>query len=232
MEAVVEKHQSRETAMQRMARHSGALFAALVQLAALAAMLLPVLLASMLTVDIPVYVFDRFVGDAIASRPSNWLSQGSFIMAFVPLIVILFARRYGGDEASRAVTAAWGLAAVAVFAELSYLAPVLESSDFPSVRYTVSFTASAMAAQYIAASVYDIARGGGFWWRAPLYGALAGYLAYGVIYFPAVYWGTGAPWFNWMVGGFAIHTVLAFAFLGVYRVLRTPLRPRGGFGGR
>ncbi|WP_411820637.1 hypothetical protein ABFZ85_05060 [Hyphococcus formosus] len=232
MEAAVEKHQPRETAMQRLARHSGALFVALLRLAALAAIMLPVMLASMLTVDIPVYVFDRFVGDAIASRPSNWLSRGLFIMAFVPLIVILFSRRFGGDEASRAVTAAWGLAAVAVFAELSYLAPVLESSDLPSVRFTIAFTASAMAAQYVAASVYDVARGGGRWWRAPLFGALGGYFIGGLIYFPAIYLGTGAPWFNWMIGGFSINSVLAFGFLATYWLLRKPLRPRGGFGGR
>lgn len=198
----------------------------------LAMMLTPVLLAAILTVDIPVHIFDRFAGDAVASRPSNWLSRGGVIMALAPLLIIFFARKYGGDEASRAVTASWGLAAMAVFAELSYLAPSLEDGDLPGVRFTVAFTASAMAAQYMTASVYDIVRGGGHWWRAPLYAALCGYFTYALFYFPGVYMGTGAPWLNWLIGDFAIKLLMALIFLPVYFVLRGRLKPKGGFGGR
>ena len=45
------------------------------------------------------------------------------------------------------------------------------------------------------------------------------------------YWTAEAPWINWMVQDFALKALLAFAFLGVYRLLRKGLRPRGGFGG-
>jgi len=231
MEVIVEKHNPRETAVERFARQSASFAVSLSRMAMLAAMLAPVLLASILTVDIAMHLFDAFAGDAVAARPSNWLSRGGFIMSFAPLAVILFARKYGGDEASRAVTASWGLVALAVFAELSYLAPSLEGGDLPSLRFTLAFTASAMAAQYMAASVYDISRGGGRWWRAPLYGALIGYLTYVVIYFPWVYFGTGVPWLNWMIGDFAIKALIALCFLPVYGVLRNALRPKGGYGG-
>ncbi len=232
MEAVVEKHTPRETAVQRLARTSGAFFTALARLAMLAMMLTPVLLAAILTIDIPFHGFEWFAGDAVASRPSNWLTRGGFIMGLAPLLVMLMSRKYGGEEASRAVTASWGLVAAAVFAELSILAPSLEEGDLPGVRFTMIFTASAMAAQYVAASAYDISRGGERWWRAPLYGALGGYLVFVLIYFPGVYAGTGAPWINWMVGDFAIKMLVAVAFLPVYGVLRSALRPRGGYGGR
>ena len=232
MEAAVEKHQPRETAVQRLMRHSGAFATAFMRMLMLAAMMTPILLAAILTVDLPLHLFDRFAGDAIASRPSNWLSRGGFIMAMAPLLAMLFSRKYGGDEASRAVTASWGLAALAVFAELSYLAPSLNDGDLPGVRFTVVFTSSAMAAQYVAANVYDIARGGARWWRAPLFGALGGYLFYALIYFPGVYWGTGAPWLNWMIGDYAIKALMALAFLPVYGMLRGMLRPKGGYGGR
>ena len=231
MEAAVEKHTPRETAMQRLARTSGAFFTSLARLAMLAMMLTPVLLAAILTIDIPLHSFDWFAGEAVKSRPSNWLTRGGFIMALAPLLTIIFARKYGGDEASRAVTASWGLAAAAVFAELSILAPSLEDGDLPGVRFTMVFTASAMAAQYVAASAYDISRGGERWWRAPIYGALGGYLIFVLIYFPGVYAGTGAPWINWMVGDFAIKMLVAVAFLPVYCMLRSALRPRGGYGG-
>ncbi len=232
MEAAVEKHQPRETALERLARSSGAFFTSLARMLMLAAMLTPVLLAAILTVDIPLHAFDWIAGDAVRSRPANWLSRGGFIMALAPLLVIIFSRKYGGDEASRAVTASWGLVAVAVFAELSILAPSLEDGDLPGVRFTVIFTASAMAAQYVAANVYDISRGGERWWRAPLYGALGAYLVFVLIYFPGVYAGTGAPWINWMVGDFAIKMIIAVAFLPVYGLLRGMLRPKGGYGGR
>lgn len=229
---VVEKHHSRETALQRLGRHSGEFATSLTRMAMLSVILTPILLASFLTVDIPMRVFDSLFGGAVAVRPSNWLTWGVFFMAFAPLVTILFARKYGGDEASRAVTASWGLAAVAVFAELSYLAPALEDGDMPSVRFTVVFVISAMAAQYMAANFYDVARGGGKWWRAPFYAAIIGYLTYVLIYFPGAYWNLGAPWINWLVGDFAIKALLAFAFLPVYGLLRRALRPKGGFGGR
>ena len=231
MEAAVEKRQPQETALQRLTRHSGELATALSRLVFLSVILTPVLLTSFLTVDLPMRGFDGLFGSDPVLRPSNWLSWGGFIIAFAPLITILFARKYGGDEASRAVTASWGIAAIIVFAELSYLAPALDDGDMPSVRFTVAFVASAMAAQYMAASLYDVARGGGRWWRAPLMASMGAFLVYAFIYFPAVMWGTGVPMLNWMVSGLTINAILAIAFLPFYGGLRKMLRPKGGFGG-
>lgn len=234
MEAMraVEKRQPKETSLQRLARRTGDAASAFVRLGVMVFLLTPVLLAAVLTLDIPMRAFDWIFGSAIAVRPSNWLTHGGFIMGFAPLVAILFARKYGADEASRAVTAAWGLAAIAVMAELSYLAPVLGESDLPGVRFTVAFVAAAMAAQYMAANIYDVTRGGGRWWRAPLYGALAGALSYAFIYFPGLYLGAGVPWLSWMIGDIAVKTACAVGFLAVYGLLRRSLRPKGGYGGR
>lgn len=229
---VVEKRNPRETALQRLIRQTGEAGAALARMGLLAAILAPVLLFAFLTLDIPMRAFDGLAGGDAALRPSNWLSRGGFVMTLAPLIAILFARKYGGEEASRAVTAAWGVAALAVFAELSYLAPVLEAGDMPPVRFSVVFVASAMAAQYVAVNVYDVARGGGRWWRAPLFGAVGGYLVHALIYFPGLFLGAGAPWLSWMIGNVAIMALLTLAFLPVYAMLRKPLRPKGGYGGR
>lgn len=233
MTTVTERHTPRETAMQRLGRHTVEFFAALARVFALASILALVIVLAFLTVDLPFRPFDRFFGAAEAVRPSNWLTVGGLIMGAGALVAMLFARKFGGEEASRAVTAAWAIAAFAVFAELSYLAPMLEEGDFPSVRFVVGFVASAMASQYMAASVYDVARGGGAWWRAPLYGAIGGYLVLGLIYFPYVYWGASVPWANWMVTDFAVRIGLAVVFfLPVYAMLRRSLRPKGGYGGR
>ena len=100
MEAAVEKHSPRETAMERLTRHLGAFATSFMRMVMLAVMLTPILLAAILTVDIPVHAFDWIAGDAVASRPANWLSRGGVIMALAPLLVILMARKYGGDEAT------------------------------------------------------------------------------------------------------------------------------------
>lgn len=228
----VEKRQPNETALQRLARQSGDAAASFGRLGVMAAFLTPLLLGSILTLDIPLRAFDWIFGGSIVVRPSNWLTYGGFVMGFAPLMAILFARKYGGEEASRAITAAWGLAALAVFAELSYLAPVLEDADLPGVRFTVLFVAASMASQYVAANLYDVTRGGGLWWRAPLYGGLGGALLYGLIYFPGLYIDAGVPWLSWMIGDIAIKTAATIAFLAVYGALRKPLRPKGGYGGR
>ena len=228
----VERHTPREPALLRLARHSGKFFADFSRMATLTALFAPLLLASFLTIDIPFRAFDGFFGDALGARPSNWLTRGGVIMGLAPLLAILIARKFGGDEASRVVTASWGVAALAVFAELSYLAPALEAGDLPGVRFTVSFVAASMASQYVAANIFDVARGGEQWWRAPLIGSVGGALIYAALYFPSVYWSSSAPWLNWMVSDFAIKSLFAFAFLPVYASLRKTLRPSGGFGGR
>ncbi|MBL4619019.1 MAG: hypothetical protein GXP04_03180 [Alphaproteobacteria bacterium] len=229
--AAVERRQPRETALQRLARQIGEFGLALGRLALLAVVLTPILLVSFLTIDLPVHALDGLFGADAALKPSNWLTRGGFVMAFAPFIAILFARKYGGDEASRVVTAAWGLAALAVFAELSYLTPTLVEGDMPSVRFTVVFVSSAMAGQYFAASAYDILRGGLRWWRAPLIAALSSYVVQGLIYFPGVYLGASDPWLNWMVGDFAIKAAIALGFLPVYAALRKTFKPKGGYGG-
>lgn len=229
--AVEKRRPIRETPAQVLARETTAFVRGLLRMLVLAALLSPVLLFSFLTVDLPVRNFDHLF-DAPALKPGNWLSIGGFIMGLGAPLAVLITRRFGGDEASRAVTAAWGVAAVATFAELSYLAPVLDASDFPSVRFVVAFVAAAMLGQYTAIGVYDVTRGGGRWWRAPLIALLSGFAVHSTFYFCVAYWGVGAPWMNWMVSDFAIKAMTAFAFLPIYGLLRKSLRPMGGFGGR
>ena len=132
--AVEQRRPVRETPAEKLARETGAFFAGLFRMTVLAVLLTPVLLAAFLTVDLPVFHFDRLF-DAQVLKPSNWLTLGAIFIALGAPVAILFTRRFGGDEASRAITAAWGVAAVATFAELSYLAPVLHAEDFPSVAF-------------------------------------------------------------------------------------------------
>lgn len=221
----------RESAIKRLFRDVLRFASGLLRLLVLAAILTPILLFSFLTVDIPVYAFDSLF-DAEGLKPSNWLSVGGLSIVAATPIAILITRKYGGDEASRALTASWGIAAIASFAGVSALAPSIEPSDMPNVRFVVAFVASAMIAQYLAVAIYDVTRGGGAWWRAPLISALIAFGAHSAIYFPWVYWKLSAPWLNWMVSDFAVKSIAAFAFLPVYLLLSGLFRPVGGYGGR
>lgn len=229
--AIEQRRPVRETPAERLVRETGAFGGALVRLAILTALLTPMLLMSFLTLDLPIYRFDQMF-DAPALKPSNWLSVGGLVMTAAGLVVILFSRRFGGDETARAITAAWAVAAVASFAGLAQLAPVLQDQDFPSVRFVVTFVASAMTGQYVAALLYDVVRGGGPWWRAPLTAALIGLGLQTAIYFPIVFWNSGLPWIFWLLADFGAKAAAAAAFLPIYRLLQRALRPKGGFGGR
>ncbi|MCB2113448.1 MAG: VUT family protein [Parvularculaceae bacterium] len=228
--AVETRRPIKETPLEKLARETRRFFAALARIALFAGLLIPILVFSFLTVDIPYRGLDHFFSTGPV-KPGNWLSVGYFAMAAAPPIVILIARRFGGEEASRVVTAAWAVAAFAAFAGVSYLSPQLEDGDMPSTGFVIAFIGSAIASQFIAGAVYDITRGGERWWRAPFFALLCAYLAQTFIYFPIAYWGAALPWANWMVEDIALKSLLIVAFLGVYRLLMKGLRPRGGYGG-
>lgn len=225
----VETRRERATAMARLRTAFAVFFSGLLRLSALTLLILPILVFSFLTVDMPVQVFDHLFN--APARPGAWLSRGDVAMTLVALVGVLIARRFGGDEAGRAITAAWGLAALGAFAGVAYLAPQLENGDLPTGRYVAGFVASAMMGQFIAIGLYDVLRGGTSWWRAPLYALLGGYAVSSATLFPVVYWGSGAPWTYWMATDLALKALIAVAFLVPYRLAMRRLRPRGGLGG-
>ena len=228
--AVEQRRPIKETPLERLGRGAREFLVALFRIAALSALLLPILTFSFFSIDLPYRGFDQFFG-AVSAKPGNWLSIGFFAMTFAPFLVILISRRFGGEEASRVVTAAWTVAAIAAFAGVSYLAPVLEAGDMPSVAFVVAFVGSSIVAQFAAAAIYDVTRGSERWWRAPFFAALAAFVAQALLYFPIAYWGSNAPWLNWLVQYVALTSLGTVMFLAGYRVLMRPLRPRGGWGG-
>ncbi len=228
--AIEQRRPIKETPLERLARLTREFFVALARLAMLSMLLLPILIYAFFFVDLPYRGFDQFFGSAMA-KPGNWLSLGFLAMALAPFLVILISRRFGGEEASRVVTASWFVAALAAFAGVSYLAPVLESGDLPSVAFVVAFVGSSLVAQFAAAAIYDVTRGSERWWRAPFFSSLAAFVAQAFLYFPIAYWGSNAPWLNWLVQYIALAALGTVAFLGAYWVLMRRLRPRGGWGG-
>ncbi len=192
----------------------------------------PLLLTAILTLDIQVRAFDLVFTSLFGIRPSEWLSWGRVILGLVPLLAILYARRFGGREASRGIILSWFMVAMFVLFELSVLSSVIEAGDFPGSKFIIAVVAGAMSGQLVAVAFYDIVRGGGQWWRAPLYSALLGYFVSALLYFPIAYFGSGVAWMHWLVADLFIMVLMGLIFLPFYAFFRKSLRPQGGYGGR
>ena len=197
----------------------------------LTALLLPIFFVSFLTLDLPARWLDVHEGAKAYLNPSQWMTHGQFVMAFSFLILNLSSRKYGDGYATAQLALTWGAAAILLFAGLSYLAPALDDTDLPPVRFVVSFVVAWMIGQFVCVSVFELTRAIK-WWRAPLYGGLWGAGAVCLIYFPALYWGTSYPWVNWMLADYGIKATLVFVFLAPYAALRGAITPQPGLGGR
>lgn len=228
--AVETRRPIKETPLQKLGREMRLFGASLFRLALLCCLVIPLLVLSFMTLDVRFQGLDYLFVTPNA-KPGNWLSVGLIAMSVAPFAIILIARRFGGEEASRVVTASWSLAAIAAFSGVSYLSPVLDEGDVPMARYIAGFVLSSVVAQFSAAAVYDLTRGGEAWWRAPFFAALSAFVFQALLYFPAAYWHTNAPWLNWLVVYVAITAAMTVGFVGVYRLAMPLLRPRGGFGG-
>ena len=195
----------------------------------LSVFVLPLLLAALVTLDLPLGWFDGWATrDAL--RPSAWLSRGEALLAGTVFLLILMTRRYGSVIVGRVQGLSWLLALGLAAAMLAYLAPELTQGDLPRGRYVVGVVASWFVGQWVAISIYDLLRGGR-WWRAPFYAGVFGLGVQAALFFPLAYAGTGAPWTSWLLLDFCLKVLASAAFLGLYRLLRRRVAPRGGLGG-
>ena len=105
--AIETRRPIRETPLQRLGRELRKFAQALLRVTLLSGLLIPILLVAFLTVDIPYRGFDHLFSMGPV-KPGNWLSLGYFLMAAVAPLVVLIARRFGGEEASRVVTRGGG----------------------------------------------------------------------------------------------------------------------------
>ena len=225
-----ERDRSEERTLKaRMLRALGVFLERLIIVSGLSVFLLPLLLAAIATLDLPIGWFDGWAPSS-GFRASNWLSRGEVLLTLSVFMLILMTRRYGSLIAGRVQGLSWLLAIGISAAMLAVLAPELTQADMPRGRYVVGVVLSWFAGQQVAIQTYDAVRGG-LWWRAPFYGALFGLLAQVLIFFPVAYGDAAVPWGRWMLLDFSIKVLASAAFLGLYRLLRRRIAPRGGLGG-
>ncbi len=195
----------------------------------LSLVLVPIILFSVMLLDIPFRLFDGLTGDSPIFALSNWLSRGDLLLCFTFMFLLLITRSHGSVFVGRTVGLAWLLVTLIVVILLIYMAPNLNQSDLPSGRFLTGFLMSWYLGQLIAVYVYDYTRGGQ-WWRAPLYGGVFGFAVQVGIYFPVIYGSSQAPWLSWMVIDFAMKVLIVLGFLPLYYSLRRSFKPYLGAG--
>ena len=217
------------TLKARMARGLARFLERFVVICGLSVFVLPLLLAAIATLDLPLGWFDGWATrDSL--KASNWLSRGEALLTGSVLLLILMTRRYGSVIVGRVQGLSWLLAIGAAALMLLYLAPDLTQADMPRGRYVVAVIVSWYLGQHVAITTYDMVRGGR-WWRAPFYGALFGLVAQSLVFFPLAYGDAGVPLAAWMLSDLCLKVLAAAAFLLPYRLLRRRVEPRGGLGG-
>ncbi|GGY40066.1 VUT family protein [Parvularcula lutaonensis] len=227
---VVERFYDRElTGRERAIKLLKQSLAALARLVGLALLLVPFQLMGVVTLDLPLSMFDRLTPeDGLAA--SRFMSQGEGYLMMVLLAVLLMTRRWGSQLTGRVIMLSWVLTIVFLTMLIVDLAPELDSEDFPSARFVGSLIGSWFVGQLVAVTVYDLLRGGA-WWRAPFFGSALGFAVQAAIYFPGAFAGTGAPWGWWMAVSLFLTTLISAVFLLFYGPLRRLIRPVPGLGG-
>lgn len=205
-------------------------FRSLARLVVIALVLAPLQLFAIVTLDVPLGIFDRLAPtEGIAA--SRFMSSGEGMLMLVLLFSLLLTRRWGASVVGRALLLTWALTMVFVTMLIVELAPELKANDFPSARFIGVLIGSWLAGQLVAVMTYDLTRGGA-WWRAPFFGALFGFTAQALIYFPGAFYGTGAPWPWWMATNLVLSAATAGVFVFLYGPVRKLITPTSGLGGR
>ena len=162
--------------------------------------------------------------------PSRWLTLGHLAILLPVFVVMMTNRIYGPPYALAQIVASWLILAGVVsfgWADLAFYMSGLGPQ--PALDGALPFLGALGLAHVVSILVFDTMRGRP-WWRAPLFGGLAG-----AVVLPLVSWGLshapGAPWISGLTLDLALKVATAFTLLLPYALLRPIAKPRDGFGG-
>lgn len=198
--------------------------------AVVAAVLFPILALGAMSADMPIHFFDG-LSDRASLKPSSWLTWSDFWFGTSMFAMVLMTRRYGARIVTQGHAFAWLLLLIASFAMIALLAPQLTQEDLPRGSYVLGVAVSWYVGPVAAIHLYDLLRGGR-WWKAPLFGGLAGMLTQTAVFFLIAYSGTQTPWGMWWIADLLLKTGVVVGFIGIYSWLRKRLVPLPHLGGR
>jgi len=161
---------------------------------------------------------------------SAWLTVGHLLVPVGFFCIHLTNRRYGPAYAFAQVVIASALIFGVVLFANRQIAAMVPPDTIPTVREAIGFGGAFFVASFVSIVAFDGARGA-HWWSAPLIGFLGAAIFFALVFFPAAYAGTAAPW---ILRGVEFAGLLAgegIALLIPYWLLRAIVPPLSGFGG-
>lgn len=199
-----------------------------------------VVLASNILVQFPVQ------GSIGSLQLADVLTWGAFTYPFAFLVTDLANRRYGASFARRIVLLGFVLAVVSsiIFPPLLYRLGLIEFQATSSrlVRIAIASGVAFLAAQLLDVTVFNWLRRQS-WWRAPIFGTLAGSVLDTAVFFTVAFAATfafvgvnddfaleAAPllgvfsneaprWISWALGDFTVKLLIAVFALIPYRLI-------------
>ncbi len=169
-----------------------------------------------------------FLDGIMGGKPSTWLTWGHLLLPASFFAVHVASRRYGMNYAIAQVVLASCLVAALGVAQAADTD--ISAIAIPSAREAAAFAAAFFVALLVAAAVFELTRGTS-WWTAPFFGTFWAAAAFAVIFYPAAFAGSGAPWIDYAATHFTVMTAAGFALLIPYWIFRPLIRPLPGFGG-
>ncbi len=139
-------------------------------------------------------------------------------------------RRYGPGYAFAHLLAALVVGLLVILINPSNIDQLVVTMPAITGRTVFSFGAAFLAANFVAITFFDAARGPR-WWSAPLVASLAASFVFSLIYYPAAFAGVTESWTDSAIAHFAVFAGMSVLLLAPYWLLRATMRPLNGRNG-
>lgn len=162
---------------------------------------------------------------------NTWLSLGAVGLPLTFLAVHLTNRRYGPGVAAAQILVTWLIVALAAL--IYPLEPRLELGAAPAgleSRMGLALAVALILAQCVALVAFDAMRSVR-WWNGPLHGFLWACIVFALVFFPAAYFGSGAPWVDHLGIYLGVSLMVSALSMVVYWIARPLVPPLPGFAG-
>lgn len=200
----------------------GGIFAVVARLVASIIVLLAWVLGVWLYRDTPV--------ELLADGKTMWLSASHLLIPVGFFCVAMTNRRYGPAYAFAQVVASAIVVVALVLVSGGAVNELFPLDRIPPMREAASFGGAFFAASFVSIVAFDGARGPN-WWSAPLIGFLSAAIVFPLVFFAALYAGTGSDWLGHAGQYIGVLAGAAVVMLIPFWAMRRMIPPMSGFGG-
>jgi hypothetical protein len=158
------------------------------------------------------------------------LAMSDLILPGCWYCIHLTNRRYGPGYAFAHLLAALAIGLCVILVNPGNIDAWVVTMPAITGRAVISFGAAFLAANFVAITFFDAARGPR-WWTAPLMASLAASFVFSAIYYPAAFAGVYEGWTDSAIAHLAIFSAMSVLLLLPYWLLRPAMRPLDGRNG-